>query len=188
MAEQTPNPIDPFPDDDAPIQGGTSLFGMIKILAFVVGVIAVELAVVFMVWPSAAETAEMARSSMGADAAEGGEEEPEDVPLADQTEVDLGEFVVTSYQPVSNTTLRIDFHLYGTVAKDDESEFLNLIGGNLQRFRAEIITLVRKAEVGDLMDPELGLLKRQALKTTNRLLGKPLLQEILFPDFSFVET
>jgi len=33
----------------------------------------------------------------------------------------------------------------------------------------------------------LGLIKRKILEKSNRTLGKPLLQEILIPDFSFVE-
>ena len=39
----------------------------------------------------------------------------------------------------------------------------------------------------DLTDAGLGLIKRKILEKTNRALGKPLLQTVVFSDFSFVE-
>jgi flagellar FliL protein len=43
------------------------------------------------------------------------------------------------------------------------------------------------AESSDLTDSGLGLLKRRILEKTNRALGLPLLREVLFSKFSFVE-
>src|SRR5436853_128840 len=42
-------------------------------------------------------------------------------------------------------------------------------------------------EVTDLTDAGLGLIKRRILETTNKTLGKPLLQGVVFSEFSFVE-
>jgi len=41
--------------------------------------------------------------------------------------------------------------------------------------------------VTDLTDAGLGLLKRKILEKSNRILGRPLLQTIIFSEFSFVE-
>ena len=47
--------------------------------------------------------------------------------------------------------------------------------------------IVRSAEITDLTDAGLGLIKRRILETTNKALGKPLLQGVMFSEFSFVE-
>jgi flagellar FliL protein len=43
------------------------------------------------------------------------------------------------------------------------------------------------ADTADLSDAELGLIKRKILEKTNRALGKPLVREVLFSKFNFVE-
>lgn len=103
-------------------------------------------------------------------------------------EVELGKFSVMAFHPnTTNSTLVIDFHLYGAVKHADEADFTHLFEANEKRFRDEIITTVRSAELAELTDPGLGLIKRKFLATTNRLLGKPLLQAVVFSDFSFIE-
>jgi flagellar FliL protein len=42
-------------------------------------------------------------------------------------------------------------------------------------------------EAPDLTNAGLGLIKRQILEKTNRALGQPLLKEVLFSKFNFVE-
>ena len=110
--------------------------------------------------------------------------EPDD---EEDKEVDLGEFDVSSYQPLSNTTLRISVHLYGTVAVEDENEILDLLEAKRQRMREQVLVILRSAELTDLTDAGLGLIKRRILEKTNRTFGKPLLHEIIFSDFCFLE-
>ena len=50
-----------------------------------------------------------------------------------------------------------------------------------------MIVIIRSAEIADLTDAGLGLIKRRILETTNKTLGKPILQAVMFSDFSFVE-
>jgi flagellar FliL protein len=50
-----------------------------------------------------------------------------------------------------------------------------------------VIVTLRGAEVNDLTDAGLGLLKRTILEKTNAILGKPLLKLVVFSDFSFVQ-
>jgi hypothetical protein len=106
---------------------------------------------------------------------------------SDQEEVDLGEFTVTGYQPVSNATLFISFHLYGTIRHKDGDEFASRLEDSKHRIRDNVIVIIRSAEITDLTDAGLGLIKRRILETTNKTLGKPLLQGVVFSEFSFIE-
>ncbi len=106
---------------------------------------------------------------------------------SDAEEADLGKFTVSGFQPASNSTLFITFHLYGTVKHKYVSEFNQRLEENQHRIRDNIIVIIRSAEITDLTDAGLGLIKRRILETTNRSLGKPLLQEVVFSEFSFIE-
>jgi flagellar FliL protein len=133
---------------------------------------------------------------------------------AERREVDLGRFSVTSIDLASNTTLLIDFHLYGAVLSEpedhaaapaegghghgedkkksdvepeDTSRFGKLLKKHKHRFRDQVIVVIRNAQMSDLSDPALGLIKRQILAKTNSLLGEPLLKEIIFSDFAVVQ-
>jgi flagellar basal body-associated protein FliL len=179
----------PEAQEQAPgTEGKASRFGKIKIVLFVGLVVAVECIAVYFYLPSAAENAALAGSALddikGTKAESGKEGEKEE---NGPVEVDLGEFNVTAYQPTSNTTLRIDFHMFGTVADADKKEFLKLLEENLHRFRDQVIVTVRSSEITDLTDAGLGLVKRKILDKTNRILGKQLLQSIIFSDFAFIE-
>ncbi len=105
----------------------------------------------------------------------------------DEIEVDLGEYSLTAFQAASSTTLMINFHLYGTIAAAQEGHFLDKYEANVHRIREQVIMTVRSAEVADLTDPGLGLIKRQILEKTNRALGKVVLKGIIFSDFLAVE-
>lgn len=173
------------------IFGRASILAKIKVLLFVAVVILLECAVAYLYIPGAAQTAAMAGAALEADApgndpAGREEEKKADVPV-DQIEVDIGEFSVTAFQPISNTTLRIDFHLYATVHVNDQKEFLRLMEENLHRFREQVIVTMRSADITDLTDAGLGLVKRKILEKANRTLGKPMLRGVIFSDFSFVE-
>jgi flagellar FliL protein len=132
-------------------------------------------------------------------------------PHAERREVDLGKFSITSINPSSQTTLLIDFHLYGAVLAEpeqhaqeeaghgehgkkkdegepeDNSRFGKLLKKNKHRFRDQVIIVIRNAQMSDLSDPALGLIKRQILAKTNSLLGEPLLKEVIFSDFAVVQ-
>ncbi|HEX3655522.1 MAG TPA: flagellar basal body-associated FliL family protein [Pirellulales bacterium] len=105
----------------------------------------------------------------------------------EQSEVDLGSFRVTAFQPLSNTTVRVDFYLYGTVGHGQEEAFASLFEAKKQRFRDQVIATIRSADMADFTEAGLGLLKRRILETTNRTIGKPSLEAVLFSEFSFIE-
>jgi flagellar basal body-associated protein FliL len=185
---------------------GSSPLAVIKILVLAGVVIGAECIVAYMFLPSPADTAVMAAATLPAAKPANGHQngqktsnaeknaekdvapvEEIDPEKPENVEVDLGQFTVTSFQPSSASTLRIDFHLYGVVSAKHEKEFLRLKEENKHRFRDQVLVTVRSAELSDLTDASLGLLKRRILEKTNRLLGKPLLQGVIFTDFSFIE-
>jgi hypothetical protein len=94
---------------------------------------------------------------------------------------------VIVHHPASNVTLRVNFHLIGTVLGDEQKEFEELLTKNQHRLRDQAIFEIRNCQIDDLTDPGLALLKRRILAKSNDLLGKPLLRSVVFSDFSFVE-
>jgi flagellar FliL protein len=180
-----------------------SMSGKIKIAAIILAVVVVEWLVAYLYLPgssSAAHSSEAegapsevahedahAAEHGGGHGGSHGKAAKETGHHGDQQEVDLGEFTVTAYQPVSNSTLFISFHLYGSVLNKHGEDFNRRLSDNKFRIRDNVIVIIRSAEIADLTDAGLGLIKRRILETTNKTLGKPLLQAVMFSDFSFVE-
>jgi flagellar FliL protein len=102
-------------------------------------------------------------------------------------EVELGTYNITRFNPATNTTLAIDFELFGTVLADDKANFEHHFENSTARIKEQITLTMHSAESSDLTDAGLGLIKRQILEKTNRALGQPLLKEVLFSKFNFVE-
>jgi flagellar FliL protein len=168
-----------------------SLTMKLLVLAFVLAVIVTECLVAYLLIPAASSSEVLAGATAPSprDKAVPKDEKKDrdkDLP-AEQVEVDLGEFTVTAFQPTSNSTLRLALHLYGTVPAADTAEFAVRMKDAQHRFREAVIVTLRGAEVSDLTDAGLGLLKRTILEKTNAMLGKPLLKMVIFSDFSFVE-
>ena len=70
---------------------------------------------------------------------------------------------------------------------EDKSEFEELKQANEARLREQVNVIVRAAEVPDLTDPTLGLIKRRILDKINRVFGKQLVKGVIFSEMSFVE-
>jgi len=102
-------------------------------------------------------------------------------------EVELGKFNVVIHQPAANLTMRVNFHLIGTLPDEASKEFEELFHHNEHRLRDQVIFEIRNSRVEDLTDPGLALLKRKILAKSNELLGKPILHTVLFSDFSYIE-
>ena len=176
-------------DGAAPPPAKGSKLGKILVLGLVVVVVAVECVVAYLCIPTASDSAAAASNAAKppADHKKGETEAAGESGGAANVEVDLKEFSVTIYQPASNSTLRIDFHLYGIVAAENQKEFDRLFGLSQNRFREQVMVVVRSAEMADLTDPSLGLIKRTILEKARHILGKPLLQELVISDYSSLE-
>lgn len=213
MSQGTPNPNEAAElQSAAPAPAKKSKFAIVKVALFVSLIIGIECGAALFLLPDASATAASSIESKAEPKGEGkekekekgkekekekeakpekkkassdseGDEEDED----SQIEVDLGQFSVTAFQPATNTTLRIDFHLYGTVGTNDEKDFSTKLEENQHRFRDQVIVTLRSSELSDLTDAGLGLVKRKIMDKTNRMFGKPLLRSVIFSDFSFIE-
>ena len=170
-----------------------SLMGKLKIGAFIAVVVAIECVVAMLYLPSADDTRAMAQGLVAGQAPDDPQAEAEE-PEAEEdgvkrVEVQLDEpFAVMSHKPASNTTLRVNFSLYGVVLEDNADEFAELLEKNQHRYRDSVGQIMRSSEVTDFTDPGLALLKRKILEKTNRIIGKPLLESVIFSDFSFIES
>lgn len=176
----------PFPEDGL----RAARPGKLKLLAFAVLVVLAECVVAYLYiptgpGPAAAAAVAMAESPPGQTSFESAGPPQED--REDLVEVDLGEFAVTSFQPLSGTTIRIDFHLFATVAADDNEDFNAAMQESRHRIRDQVIVILRSSDLEDLTDAGLGLIKRKILEKTNRTLGRPFLKTTIFSDFSFIE-
>ena len=165
------------------------MLGKILVLGLVVVVVAVECVVAYLCIPAASDSASAAGNAAKppADHKKGEAEPAGEGEAPANVEVDLKEYSVTIYQPASNSTLRIDFHLHGIVAAEKKKEFESLFELNQNRFREQVVMVVRSAEMADLTDPSLGLIKRTILEKARQIFGKPLLQEVVIPDYSSLE-
>ncbi len=212
MPQGTPNPNEAAEQQEAaPALAKKSKFAVIKIALFVSLIIGIECGAALFLLPDASATAASSIESKAEPKAEGKEKEKSKEKEKDkekeakhetkktaasgddedgeeaQIEVDLGQFSVTAFQPATNTTLRIDFHLYGTVGSAEEKDFATKLEENQHRFRDQVIVTLRSSELSDLTDAGLGLIKRKIMDKTNRMFGKPLLRSVIFSDFSFIE-
>ena len=178
-----------------------SMLGKLLVLGLVVTVVAVECAVAYVCIPATSDSAAAATNAAGAPGTPGraadrkkGEGEGTQYSGSggegngkENVEVDLKEFSVTIYQPASNSTLRIDFHLWGIVSAAEKKEFDRLFELHQSRFREQVMVVVRSAEMADLSDPSLGLIKRTILDKARHIFGQPLLQELVISDYSSLE-
>jgi len=179
---------------DASPRKSRGLFRLIKAIAFVSEIVVVQIVGASMLAPSAQDTAKLAKdiaaasNGQSADAQdEHAKDAKENGDHANLKEVELGMFNITRYNPTTNTTLAIDFELFGTVLAEDAAEFAHHFESSNARIKEQITLTMHSAESGDLTDAGLGLIKRQLLEKTNRALGEPLLKEVLFSKFNFVE-
>jgi flagellar FliL protein len=175
-------------------RGGRGLLRLIKAVAFVSVLVVVQIVVASILVPSASETErlahDLAAASKGEDHSAGTGHDAESS-HGDHgegvKEVDLGTYNITRYNPTTNTTLAIDFELYGTVLAEEAAEFSHRFEASTARIREQVTMTLHAAESTDLTDAGLGLIKRQILEKTNRALGRPFLKEVLFSKFNFVE-
>lgn len=180
---------------EVPRHKGRGVFRIIKAVAFVSVIVVVQIVVASMLAPSAQDTAKLAKDLAAAStghSADAQEEQAKELKgraahEEDLKEVDLGTYNITRYNPTTNTTLAIDFDLFGTVLAEDLSTYQKHFESSNARIKEQITMTMHSAESADLTDAGLGLIKRQILEKTNRALGQPLLKEVLFSKFNFVE-
>jgi flagellar FliL protein len=179
--------------DPAPKKSRGGLLSLIKVIAFVSVVVIVEIVAASMLAPTAQETERLgqqfaaATAGITAEDEHAGDDHQGHHEHGDVREVELGVYNITRFSPKTNSTLAIDFELYGIVLAEEVEEFQHSFENSQARIREQVIMTLHGAETTDLTDAGLGLIKRRILEKTNRALGQPLLEDVLFSKFNFVE-
>ena len=172
----------------APPAAKGSILGKLMVLMLVVVVVVVECVVAYVCIPTADATASPAGGVKPPVEHKKGEAEPAaEGELAANVEVDMKEYSVTAYKSAARTTLRVDFHLWGVVDAEHEKEAKKLFDENAARFKEQVSMTIRGAEMTDLTETSMGLIKRQLLDKARKTFGKPLLKEIIISDYAFIE-
>jgi flagellar FliL protein len=170
--------------------GAKSLIGMVIAAAFLGSLVAAECLIAWLMIPSVDEVVAQAETRIQQKAP--ASNDPVDGLAPDEehaatVEVDLGSHSFSSYLPSRGVNLRVDFHMYGIVRGKEHAEFESRFQPISNRFRESVLLVIRNAEVADLTEANLGLIKRRILEKSNRLMGKALLRDVVITDFTFVE-
>jgi flagellar FliL protein len=181
--------------DAAAPQRPSAIMTILKGVAFVSVIVIVQVVGAAILIPSAADTEKLAHQYVEAHSGEatsehghGDEEAAHGAHDVESTvEVELGHFNITHFNPATNSTLSMDFELFASVLATDATEFEHLFEKNKVRVREQVIMTLHSAQAKDLSDAGLGLIKRKILEKTNRALGHPMVQEVLFSKFNFIE-
>ncbi len=191
MADSSPpDPTDPLDDEQPLAIARPSMLAKVNVLLILTALVGVQCLAAYWIIPSPEEIAATLDARLPAPpSADGAQEDGEaaNIASADQVEVDLGEFRPTTYQPMTETQIRIEFMLWGTVNKVDEEEFLEIYEKTKHRFRDEVNTVVRSSDLDDLQAAELGLIRRKILEKSNRIFGRPYLTGVIFSHFDTLE-
>ena len=165
-------------EENANTNTGKSMIGKVIIGVVVSMVVLVESVVAYMMLPNPDLIANKVREEVKQEILENSEIAEDIISVEDPTiykEVELGSFNLGVHQPSANTTLNITCTVMGTIAEADQAEFDELLANNQNRLRERIIIEFRSADVTELTDAGLGLIKRRILEKSNTLLGKPIL-------------
>lgn len=102
-------------------------------------------------------------------------------------EVDLGEFFVTRLLPNSPKVLIVRCQLFAVVDKNDTAELEQALLQRRSRMRDAVISLIQKAELESLEDPDLTWLRDELTTVINRTLDTLVVRDVAFSDLS-IET
>jgi flagellar basal body-associated protein FliL len=174
-------------------KSGGGWMPIIKMGAFLGVVVVVEVVAAAFMLPSAQDIEKTARALTAAQLGGDLSEVDADTPLDSRdvgeptVEVRLGLFNVTRYNPEKDTTMIVDFEVFGVVMFSEQHAFEEQFAKHEIRIREQVIMTLQAAEATDLRGEGLGLIKRRLLEKTNRALGRPLVREVVFSKFNFVE-
>jgi flagellar basal body-associated protein FliL len=188
MASAEAKPENEAVEQDGPEKKG--MMGKLIVVAIIGAIVLVETVAATMLLPDPESIAEEIRQEIRARAMAEGVGEEDILGMEDTgpvVEVELGTFDVSIHQHVSNTTLVVNVKVMATVAESEKSTFDSLLAAKNNRLRERILIELRSADVTELTDPGLGLIKRRILEKSNRLFEQPIIKEIIFSNYAFYQ-
>ena len=102
-------------------------------------------------------------------------------------EKDLGKYDITIHDSKSGTTYAVDCMVVCTINKDDDKTFVKMYEDNQYRVREQIMIQFREANIEDLAEKQLGLIKKKISKNINNLFDGKMLREVHLPEFNYYQ-
>jgi hypothetical protein len=102
-------------------------------------------------------------------------------------EKDLGKYDITIHDSKSGTTYAVDCMVVCTIDKDDDKTFVKMYKDNQYRVREQIMIQFREANIEDLAEKQLGLIKKKISKNINNLFDGKMLREVHLPEFNYYQ-
>lgn len=99
--------------------------------------------------------------------------------------LDLGVIEVVDVEPTRGRTSRMSFDLHLALDPNTDSQEIKALNSWHHRLREQALVSVRATEVHDFIDPELKRFRKLMIYRFNRLLGKPVVTDVLFANFTF---
>ena len=82
--------------------------------------------------------------------------------------------------------INTSFSLVGITTRQHALELETMVERRKQRIKDAVVSSIRSASLDELEDPELVMVQKRLLLVVNRVLGEPLLKEVLVTDFQCV--
>ena len=176
----------PATPPESPQPGGRKPMPGLVIGAIVAGVIAAQIGVTYLLMretaPSNDATARSERTHSGT------EHDPEhDADREESAEIALGEFSFSNTAAVPGIIMHVDFKLTALALPSQSAILESQIKRSRERVRETINKVVRSASYDELIDPNLGTLKRMMRDELNRMLDKSLIGEVVINDIRILQ-
>ena len=103
-------------------------------------------------------------------------------------EKELGVYDITIHDSKSLTTYAVDCEVVCTISKNDAKAFDDLYENNKYRVREKIMIQFREANIEDLAEKQLGLIKKRISKNINDLFRDgEMIREVYLPVFNYYQ-
>jgi hypothetical protein len=99
--------------------------------------------------------------------------------------LNLGTIEVINVEPTRGRTSKMSFDLHLTFDPQTDPKEIKALDGWQHRLREQVIVGVRATEIHWFLDPDLKHFRKQMLYRINRLIGKPIVNDVLFANFTF---
>lgn len=99
--------------------------------------------------------------------------------------LNLGTIEVVNVEPTRGRTSRMSFDLHLTFDPKTDPKEIKALDGWQHRLREQVIVGVRATEIHYFIDADLKHFRKLMLYRINRLIGKPIVNDVLFANFTF---
>lgn len=99
--------------------------------------------------------------------------------------LNLGTIDMINVEPTRRQIRKMSFDLHLSFDPKTDPKEIKALEGWQHRLREQVIIGVRATEIHDFIEPDLKRFRKQMLYRINRLIGKPIVNDVLFANFTF---